>query len=283
MAKVCTVVPAAGHGLRMGHQQPKQFLELSGRPILSYTLEAVARVQPVPDIILVVPSECLPRARELVEAHRQAVENTSRFGQQQIAAAPPDRTSSRRPDTDTGTAPDQARITTIAGGIERQDSIFNALQILPEDCEWVLVHDGVRPFVSPQLLQETLHAARQTGAAITAVPVTDTVKRVHRQRVVATVPRDEMWLVQTPQVFRRDIIWQAYQSARRNGWSGTDDASLVEQLNIPVQVVAGERSNIKITTPEDLDWGTWWLERGRKQAAADCRSTVDPRLNPPGF
>ena len=263
MAKICAVIPAAGRGLRMGHKQPKQFLELAGRPILSHTLEAMSRLRPVPDIILVVPQDCLAQAGELLQQHGGQSNQADRLQHDGIAAKLSDRSPSREPVTIiTG---DGVRITTVAGGIERQDSIFNALRVLPEECEWVIVHDGVRPFVSLQLLQETLDAARQTGAAITAVPVTDTIKQVRRQLVAATIPRDNLWLVQTPQVFRKDIILQAYREARRHGWTGTDDASLVEQLEIPVQVVQGERSNIKITTPEDLEWGAWLLERRRRQ------------------
>lgn len=262
MAKICAVVPAAGRGLRMGHEQPKQFLELSGRPILSYTLEAVSRVQPAPDIILVVPKDCIPQAQELVSCHKRLSANGTRLQQPNFS----DRRLDPQPAQQPGhtTSQQGAGITIVAGGVERQDSIYNALRVLPEDCEWVLIHDGVRPFVTLQLLQKTLHAAQQTGAAIAAIPVTDTVKRVRQQHVVATLSRDEIWLVQTPQVFRKEIILQAYRAAQHNGWSGTDDAFFVEQLNIPVHVVPGERSNLKITTPEDLGWGAWLLEHSRQ-------------------
>jgi 2-C-methyl-D-erythritol 4-phosphate cytidylyltransferase len=153
----------------------------------------------------------------------------------------------------------QGRICVVAGGAERQDSVFNGLQALPPDCDWVLIHDGVRPFASSELLKRTWDAALTNGAAIAALPASDTIKRVRAGQVVETVPREELWLVQTPQVFRREILFEAYREADRQGWVGTDDAFLVERLGLPVAVVTGERSNIKVTTPEDLVWGSWFL------------------------
>jgi 2-C-methyl-D-erythritol 4-phosphate cytidylyltransferase len=123
-----------------------------------------------------------------------------------------------------------------------------------------LVHDGVRPLVSAALLEATWHAAQATGAAIAALPATETVKRVAGERVLETLPRQEIWLVQTPQVFRAEVLRRAYREADRRGWLATDDASLVERMRIPVAVVHGERSNIKVTTPEDLAWARWFLD-----------------------
>ena len=153
-------------------------------------------------------------------------------------------------------------VTLIVGGAERQDSVFNALQELPADCDWVVIHDGVRPFASSTLIENTWKTAQKIGAAIAALPATDTIKRVRGERVQETLPRNEIWLVQTPQVFRKDIVLAAYLEARSQGWSGTDDAFFVERLGLPVAVVPGERSNIKVTTPDDLAWGSWFLAQG---------------------
>jgi len=140
----------------------------------------------------------------------------------------------------------------------------NALGALPTEVEWVLIHDGVRPFVSLRLLEETWRTAQRSGAAITAVPSTDTVKRVQQGQVMETLAREEIWLVQTPQVFRRDLLLEAYQAARRNGWIATDDAALIERLGRTVAVVEGERTNIKVTTPADMEWAAWYWDSCRE-------------------
>lgn len=262
-SKICAVIPAAGRGLRMGQKQPKQFLELQGRPILSHTLEVISRVPSLAHVFLVVPDDYLPQANELIKNIGEPQSENKLPLQYRLAA---DRPSGSMKSARQSRLPgkDGVRITAVAGGRERQDSIYNALRILPVDCDWVMIHDGVRPLVSLSLLRETVRTAQETGAAIAALPATDTIKRVCRQQVVETVPRDDIWLVQTPQVFRKDIIVQAYRRARANSWSGTDDAFFVEQLHIPVQVVQGERSNIKITTPEDLEWAAWFLSRKQR-------------------
>jgi len=263
MPKTCAIVPAAGRGRRMGTAKPKQFLELSGKPILFYTLETLARASFLAEILLVVPNDSAPDVASLLSDHgfhgettrgplpRASLDGGSRPGGEGTVG---DRvlTGSVREDR-------QGRICVVAGGAERQDSVFNGLQALPPDCDWVLIHDGVRPFASSELLKRTWDAALTNGAAIAALPASDTIKRVRAGQVVETVPREELWLVQTPQVFRREILFEAYREADRQGWVGTDDAFLVERLGLPVAVVTGERSNIKVTTPEDLVWGSWFL------------------------
>lgn len=224
------IVPAAGRGLRMGLQTPKQFIDLSGKPLLIHTIGIFEQASFLNGLFLVVPEDFLGQAEQLIQS----------------------RLRSRFP------------IKVVQGGAERQDSVFNALKQLPAECEWVMVHDGVRPFVTSELLETTRRAAEETGAAIAALPATDTVKRVEDRKVRETLPRDQLWLVQTPQVFRKDILVKAYEKAQIEGWLGTDDASLVERLNIPVSVVHGERTNIKVTTPEDLDWANWFLSKKRK-------------------
>jgi 2-C-methyl-D-erythritol 4-phosphate cytidylyltransferase len=214
----------------MGLQIPKQFIDLSGKPLLIYTLEVFCQAPFIEGLFLVVPAHLVTHTREMVQRHLHT----------------------------------QLEIMVIEGGIHRQDSVFNGLKELPPECDWVIVHDGVRPFVTLELLEATWRGAQNTGAAIAALPSTDTVKRVVDQRVLETLPREHVWLVQTPQAFRKDILLQAYKRARTQGWLGTDDASLVEQIGIPVSAVQGERTNIKVTTPEDLKWAHWFLEKNFK-------------------
>jgi 2-C-methyl-D-erythritol 4-phosphate cytidylyltransferase len=233
MSKTCAIVPAAGSGVRMGCGKPKQFLELDGCPILAHTLTALSRAPFISDIFLIVPEKFMPATRDIVSDWKAGC-------------------------TCNNASPD---ISIFSGGVERQDSVLNGLTELPPECEWVLIHDGVRPFPSKELLLAVWERARATGASIAALPATDTVKRGQAGIVIETLSRNEIWLVQTPQVFRKEIILNAYHRAAEESWSGTDDASFVEWTGIPVGIVPGERSNIKVTTPEDLDWARWFLSR----------------------
>jgi len=140
----------------------------------------------------------------------------------------------------------------VAGGAERQDSVRAGLAALPPEVEWVAVHDAARPCVRPGDVARVVVAARETGAAILAVPCADTVKRVRDGRVLETPLRSELWAAQTPQVFRRDWLEEAHDKAAAEGTLGTDDASLVEALGLPVAVVPGDPSNRKVTTAGDL-------------------------------
>ncbi len=244
MPKTCAIIPAAGRGIRMGAAKPKQFLELFGKPILLCTFETLSRANFISEIILAVQNDFFDASRNLIRDY--CSNNSDKF-----AYTPADNLP----------GVNRKIVRLIVGGAERQDSVFNALLELPSDCDWVVIHDGVRPFVSLELVQSTWEAAQKIGAAIAALPASDTIKRVREHRVLETLPRDEIWLVQTPQVFRKDIILTAYLEARSQGCSGTDDAFFVERLGVPVAVVPGERTNIKITTPEDLAWGNWFFSR----------------------
>ena len=223
------MVVAAGRGVRMGGPQPKQFLELEGKPILAWTLVALIDSPRVRALVVVAPPDQVNETRRILTPH----------------------------------LPANAPITYAAGGAERQDSVYNGLLALGEDFDWVLIHDGVRPFVTAELIERTLAAALGTGAAICALPATDTVKRVRAESVVATLPREEIRLVQTPQVFRRRELLEAHRRSRADGRQATDDAALVERLGIEVRVVAGEPFNRKITTPEDLAWARWMVAERR--------------------
>ncbi|MDR3554978.1 MAG: 2-C-methyl-D-erythritol 4-phosphate cytidylyltransferase [Syntrophobacteraceae bacterium] len=229
MNETCVIVPAAGSGVRMGGPVPKQFLELAGRPILAHTLSGLSRLAFVSMIVLVVGEGYEARMRELVGQWRCGQES----GLPEVFFA--------------------------AGGKERSDSVCNALEMLPGECEWVMIHDGVRPFASAGLMEAVWEGARATGACVAAVAATDTVKLARDGIVRQTLARDEVWLVQTPQVFDKRIVTAAYKRAVLEGWAGTDDASFVERMGVAVSIVQGERTNIKVTSPQDLRWAEWYL------------------------
>jgi 2-C-methyl-D-erythritol 4-phosphate cytidylyltransferase len=151
----------------------------------------------------------------------------------------------------------------VAGGADRQESVWRALQRVPERAERVLVHDAVRPFIDPALVERVL-AAATGGAATCGVPVRETVKRVKDGAVEGTIPRDGLWLTQTPQAFTRALLWEAHDKARRDGFVGTDDAVLVERLGTTVAMVPGLPGNLKITTREDLQTARSWAAPRRR-------------------
>jgi 2-C-methyl-D-erythritol 4-phosphate cytidylyltransferase len=213
MPSVAVLVPAGGLGTRLGHRTPKQFLTISGATILARTLTHFVRHPAVRAVIVAAPAEHLARTRRLVE---------------------------------------RARVMVVTGGATRQESVWNALQSAPSDVEIVLVHDAVRPFIDRRLIDAVVAAASAHGAAICALPIAETVKRVRDGVVQATLDRSELWSVQTPQGFRAALLREAHDKARRDGVVGTDDAMLVERLGHAVRVVSGLVGNVKITTPEDL-------------------------------
>ena len=149
----------------------------------------------------------------------------------------------------------------VAGGAERQDSMRAGLDATPEGTRWVAVHDAARPLVRPERVDAVVAAAREHGAALLALPVRDTLKRVRAGRVVETPDRDEFCAAQTPQVFRIELLREALAAAAAAGRVATDDASLVEALGCPVHVVPGDVENQKITVPADLDAAEAWLVR----------------------
>ena len=213
------IVPAAGQGRRMGAIMNKQYLQLLDRPVLSHTLAALFQSQCFDQVIVVVtPGEEEIFRRDVLLPWFPA-----------------------------------AGITVVSGGQERQDSVYNALQLVSLDTDFVCVHDGARPLVRPELLRRGLDEAAVHGAVIAAVPVKDTIKIVNDEKMVTeTPPRKNLWSVQTPQVFRRDWLVQVYQKAHRDGISVTDDAALLEHYGFPVHVTLGDYENFKVTTPDDL-------------------------------
>jgi 2-C-methyl-D-erythritol 4-phosphate cytidylyltransferase len=216
MPSLAVLIPAGGLGTRLGRRTPKQFLRLGDEPILAATLRHFTRHPAVEGIVVAAPAAHVARTRRLL----------GRAG--------------RRP------------VEVVTGGSTRQDSVWLALQAAPAAADIVVVHDAVRPFIDRRLIDAVVAAAAEHGAAICALPIAETVKRVRDGAVEATLDRSELWSVQTPQAFRPALLREAHDKARRDGAVGTDDAMLVERLGHPVRVVPGLAGNVKITTPEDL-------------------------------
>jgi len=201
----------------MAADRPKQFLELGGLPILARTVALFLGIPEISAIIVAVSSAYLQQTREMLECY----------------------------------APGPVHL--VAGGETRQASVWAGLVAVPPEIELVVVHDGVRPLLAPELLRDCLAAAVESGAAILAVPVKDTVKEVQTGLLVAnTIERRALWLAQTPQVARRVLLEQAFSAALRDGFLGTDEAALLERIGCEVRIVMGSDRNIKITRPEDL-------------------------------
>ena len=219
--KVYALIPAAGMGKRMGASINKQYLELRGMPIVARTISVFESSPLIAGIYLVTPSDEIPYCREHV---------VDAYGFRKI-------------------------VTIVPGGRERQNSVFNGLDAMNgrvADDDVVLIHDGVRPFVTTAMLEESVSTARKHDGALVAVPTKDTIKTVQNGEVTGTPPRESLWQAQTPQTFRYGIIRRAHCQAEEEGFVGTDDASLVERCGGRVVVVQGDYRNIKITTPEDL-------------------------------
>jgi 2-C-methyl-D-erythritol 4-phosphate cytidylyltransferase/2-C-methyl-D-erythritol 2,4-cyclodiphosphate synthase len=230
---VVAVIAAAGRGERLGGPENKAFLELAGRPLVSYAVGLFRECPEVSEIILVVAPEDVERARQLLRARADRSERV------------------------------------VAGGAERQASVGAALAEVRASTEMVVVHDAARPLAKSELVRRCLEQARLHGAAAAAVRATDTVKEADPEGVVrATLDRSRIWLVQTPQAFRRDLLEEAHRAAAAAGETATDDAFLVERLGHPVWLVEGDPDNIKITYPEDVRRGEQVLrQRGSRLSA----------------
>lgn len=211
--KVGAVIAAAGSSQRMGNVD-KVFVPLGGKPLLAHVLDTFQRCRLIDQIVVVVSQENLEKCRELVAGQ------------------------------------DWDKISDVlAGGKRRQDSVANGLGKL-QACDWVVIHDGARPLVTTELIKRGLEAARESGAAIAAVPLSDTIKLADEDGfVLGTPPRHHLWRVQTPQVFRHDLITSAYRNLQAEV---TDDAALVERAGYRVKLYPGDEKNLKITTPADL-------------------------------
>jgi 2-C-methyl-D-erythritol 4-phosphate cytidylyltransferase len=234
--QVTVIIPAAGLGTRMGREKAgtsrKQFMVLDGAPILIHTIRKFQRCPSVKEIVIALRAEDMEWARGLV--HAEHPQKPVRF---------------------------------VEGGDSRQESVEHALATLaPGGEQLVAVHDAVRPFVDPETVEKVIAEAARTGAAIVGIVPVDTVKQMHKKdKIKSTLPREHLVLAQTPQVFRLDLLKEAFDSARADSFTGTDEASLVERLEkVDVVVVQGSDRNIKITKPSDMDLAQLFLEQERQ-------------------
>jgi 2-C-methyl-D-erythritol 4-phosphate cytidylyltransferase/2-C-methyl-D-erythritol 2,4-cyclodiphosphate synthase len=217
---VAAIIAAGGRGARLGADRPKQFLDIGGRSILELSVAALAASDRIQEIVVALPQDHVDAGTKALKA----------------AIARP--------------------VTVVAGGPRRQDSVANAFAKASKDADIVLIHDAARPFVTREVIDRAIDGAQHHGAAIAAIGVRDTVKQTGEaaadgsRLIRATISRDSVFLAQTPQAFRRDILARALDEG--SGVDATDEAMLVERLGVPVHVVEGDARNVKITTPEDL-------------------------------
>ena len=217
--KVSVVIPAGGLGKRFGGNIPKQYLEFVGKPILMHTIGLFERMENIDSIVVSVHTEWYTRTNEMIK----------QYGFKKVSEL-------------------------VIGGVERQDSVNNALHTnAVEESDVVLVHDAVRPLVTPNLINKVIEVAEEFGAAIPYIRPKDTIKEITaREIVVRTIDRSKLVMVQTPQGFWPDILKNAYEKAKATNYLGTDSAQLLEFIGYKVAVVPGEDENIKITTPLDI-------------------------------
>lgn len=212
------IIPAAGTGSRMGAEVPKPYLMISGKTVLEHTLTCFANLKGLKQVVISTSEQYIDFTRKKAEKLFPEVD-----------------------------------VDVVAGGKERQDSICNALSVVNKEIDLVIVHDAVRPFISAHQIYDCINSASEKGAAIIAVPVKDTIKKADGNMNIAETPqRKYLWQAQTPQVFSRKLIMNAYCEARKSNFQGTDDASLVERLGLPVAIVEGDRQNFKLTYPLDF-------------------------------
>lgn len=223
MTYLSAIVVAAGRGERFDAKVPKPLAKIDTRPLIFYCLKTISEHPLVGDIILLVNAGIKDRVARIIKQYR--IKKISHL---------------------------------VIGGRRRQDSVYNGLKVINERTDLVLIHDGVRPFIDKEAITATVKEAKDSGAAIVGLPVKATIKGVHSPQSTAhssfivkkTLDRDNLWEIQTPQVFRKELILKAYKKFGNR--EVTDDAALVEKLGVKVRVVMGSYFNIKITTPEDL-------------------------------
>ncbi len=214
--RVSAIVVAAGSGARLGANVPKAFVKIGGITLLARTLLTIGSVASIDEIVIAVPTGMESEARAAIVAETEIP------------------------------------VKIVAGGAERQDSVRFALSFTSAAAELVVIHDAARPFATLAMFEACLEQAYRIGAAIVAIPLADTLKRVDQEMIVATVSRIGLWQAQTPQAFQRQLLIRAHDAAVRRKTAATDDADLVERIGAPVAIVSGSALNLKITTADDL-------------------------------
>ncbi|MFR4164359.1 MAG: 2-C-methyl-D-erythritol 4-phosphate cytidylyltransferase [Paraclostridium sordellii] len=221
------IIVAAGTGSRMKKDINKQFIKLDNKEIIAYTIGKFYINNEIDDIVVVIK-------KDEEDYFKENILEKYNFKNIKIAY----------------------------GGEERQDSVYNGIQKLDKNCEVVLVHDGARPFVTEEIINNSIQEAKKHNAVVVGVKVKDTIKVVGEEgNIVDTPNRKYLWSVQTPQVFKYDIITKAYENAYNENYYGTDDAMLVEKIGYDVKMIEGSYDNIKITTQEDLNFGEQILRK----------------------
>ncbi|MEW5977122.1 MAG: 2-C-methyl-D-erythritol 4-phosphate cytidylyltransferase [Acidobacteriota bacterium] len=226
--RAAAIIPAAGIGTRMRTSRPKQFLMLEEKPIIIHTLRKFCAHGQIQRVI--VPIREADSAGLVVWLEREKLDG---------------------------------RVTLVMGGEHRQDSVYNGFKEVPVETQVVIVHDAVRPFVDHASIQAVMEEAAKSGCAILAVPCVDTLKQIEMNQVVATLPRERIVLVQTPQAFQYALLKEGFERALADGFYGTDESILVERLGHPVKVLRGQEHNIKITKPTDLPLAEFYAGQGK--------------------
>lgn len=218
-SRISVLIPAAGQGKRMESSIRKPYLMLVDKPILSYTIERFEQNSVIDEILVIIDASDF-------EVCKRNVLTPYRY---------------------------KKVCELVSGGRTRQESVFNGIRTLSDDVDFVIVHDGVRPFINDDIIYRCLNAASKYGASVSAVPVKETIKIANADNFIDRTPdRDHLWRVQTPQAFRKSLLVEAHRKAIQDKICVTDDAALVEKLGLPVKLVMGSYKNIKITTTEDL-------------------------------
>lgn len=225
--KNSVIIVAGGSGKRMKSAIAKQYIELKGRTILSYTIETFNKSKYIDEIILVTNEDALDFVKE---------EIVEKYNFEKVKAI-------------------------VKGGSERQYSVYNGLKKVSLDSDVVFIHDGVRPFVGEEYIKNLSECAMEFGGCVLGAKVKDTIKVCDEKGFILDTPkRDSLWVAQTPQCFKFETITEAYKKAEKDGFLGTDDSMLVERIGVKLKMVEGDYNNIKITTPEDLYFGEVILE-----------------------
>lgn len=217
--KVKVIIPASGRGERFGGKIPKQFLKIDNKEIIALTLEKFNRIKLIDEIIISVKLENFVKISSVIKKYK--LTKVKKI---------------------------------VEGGARRQDSVYNALLNLEcKDDDLILIHDAVRPFISAKKINEIISEAKDGDGVILGLPVSETVKRAdEKNNVSETVDRKNLWTIQTPQVFRYDVLKRSFDRANEENFTGTDEASIVENAGYKVKIIHGERDNVKITVKDDL-------------------------------
>ncbi|PIR20890.1 MAG: 2-C-methyl-D-erythritol 4-phosphate cytidylyltransferase [Deltaproteobacteria bacterium CG11_big_fil_rev_8_21_14_0_20_47_16] len=224
---VTAIIPAAGQGTRMGATLPKSLIPIAGVPLVIHTLRRFDAAPSIDEVVIVASRQVMEQLPELLES----------YGIEKVT-------------------------TVVLGGKERQDSVRIGFENCDADnCDVVVVHDAARPLVTPEEIDAVVTAARESGAAILGAPLKETIKQVTGETIDKTIDRSLLWGAQTPQAFRYEIFARAVSESVSAEFLGTDEASIVERIGIPVTMVRGSYRNIKVTTQEDADIAAMWLAK----------------------